>query len=40
MHKLACPKCHQTLQLEEKTYKCNQNHCYDIAKNQSLIKSR
>ena len=36
MHKLACPKCHQTLQLEGKTYKCNQNHCYDIAKNQYI----
>lgn len=32
MHKLACPKCHQSMTLEEKTYRCTNNHCYDLAK--------
>lgn len=32
MHKLACPKCHEALTLENKSYKCIHNHCYDIAK--------
>lgn len=32
MHKLACPKCHQPLILENKSYRCSNNHCYDIAK--------
>lgn len=33
MHKLACPKCHEVLVLENKTYKCKNNHCYDVARN-------
>lgn len=36
MHKLACPKCHQPLILDGKTYKCQNNHCYDIAKSQYI----
>ncbi|MGN1181825.1 MAG: methyltransferase domain-containing protein, partial [Faecalibacillus sp.] len=32
MQKLACPKCHLPLILENKTYKCQKNHCYDLAK--------
>lgn len=32
MHKLACPKCHQPLILDGKSYKCQNNHCFDIAK--------
>lgn len=36
MHKLACPKCHQPLILDGKTYKCTHNHCYDIAKSQYI----
>lgn len=36
MHKLACPKCHQPLQLIQKTYKCENNHCFDIAKSQYI----
>lgn len=36
MHKLACPKCHKPLHLEGKTYKCQNNHCYDIAKSQYI----
>lgn len=32
MNKLACPKCHQPLYLEGKTYQCQNHHCYDIAK--------
>ncbi len=29
---LACPKCHEPLILENKTYRCQNNHCYDLAK--------
>ncbi len=29
---LLCPKCHKPLFLEGKSYKCQNNHCYDIAK--------
>ena len=36
MHKLACPKCHQPLLLDEKTYYCSANHRYDIAKSQYI----
>ena len=36
MHKLACPKCHEPLQLKGKTYQCQNNHCYDIAKSQYI----
>ena len=36
MQKLACPKCHKPLHLEGKTYKCDQNHCYDLAKSQYI----
>ena len=32
MYKLACPKCHELLYKENKSYKCNNRHCYDIAK--------
>ena len=32
MKLLACPKCHQQLHLENKTLKCENNHCYDISK--------
>lgn len=30
--KLACPKCHEAIILENKTYRCKNNHCYDLAK--------
>lgn len=36
MHKLACPKCHEAMHLEGRTYKCQNNHCYDIAKSQYI----
>lgn len=36
MQKLACPKCHQPLFQEGKSYKCIHNHCYDIAKSQYI----
>lgn len=36
MHQLACPKCHQPLHLEGKTYQCENHHCYDIAKSQYI----
>ncbi|MCD7840581.1 MAG: methyltransferase domain-containing protein [Erysipelotrichaceae bacterium] len=36
MHKLSCPKCHEALYLDEKTYKCINRHSYDIAKNQYI----
>lgn len=29
---LTCPICHSTLSKEERTYKCNNRHSYDIAK--------
>lgn len=29
---LACPKCHEPLEIEGKTCKCINNHCYDIAR--------
>ncbi len=29
---LVCPKCKQQLLLEHKTFKCNNNHCYDLSK--------
>lgn len=32
MQKLACPKCHEPLTLEGRSYKCINRHCYDIAK--------
>lgn len=32
MQKLACPKCHYPLHLENKTFKCENNHCYDLSK--------
>ena len=32
MQKLACPKCHEPLILEGRSYKCTNRHCYDIAK--------
>ena len=36
MHKLACPKCHQALIQEGNSYKCINNHCYDIAKSKYI----
>lgn len=36
MHKLACPKCHNALSLDGKTYRCLNHHCYDIAKSQYI----
>lgn len=36
MHKLACPKCHKPMTLENKTYKCENNHCYDLSKTKYL----
>ena len=36
MHKLACPKCHEPLNLQNNSYICNQNHCYDIAKSKYI----
>lgn len=32
MHQLACPKCHEALTLDQKSYRCPHGHCYDIAK--------
>lgn len=32
MYKLGCPKCHEALLLENNSYKCQNNHCYDISK--------
>lgn len=29
---LKCPKCNGKLYLNDKMYRCNQNHCYDVAK--------
>lgn len=36
MYKLACPKCHQPLVRDGKSYHCQNRHCYDIAKNQYI----
>ncbi len=36
MHKLACPKCHLPLRKEGKSYICENNHCFDIAKSQYI----
>lgn len=32
MHKLACPKCFEAIQKDNNSYKCSNNHCYDISK--------
>lgn len=32
MHHLGCPKCHQPLSLEGKSYYCESRHTYDVAK--------
>lgn len=32
MPELICPVCGQVLKLEERTYRCSQNHCFDRAK--------
>ena len=32
MHKLACPKCHESSVQEGNSYKGAKNYCYDIAK--------
>lgn len=32
MELLACPKCHLPLHLDNKTFKCQHNHCYDLSK--------
>ena len=29
---LGCPKCHKELKLIDKSYKCEEGHCYDVAK--------
>ena len=36
MHKLACPKCHESIVQEGNSYKCANNHCYDLAKTKYL----
>ena len=36
MYKLACPKCHEPLIQENKSYLCQNRHCYDIAKSQYI----
>lgn len=36
MHKLACPKCHQPLTLNNKSYYCPNHHTYDLAKQKYL----
>lgn len=36
MQKLACPKCHEPLIQDGRTYRCINNHCYDIAKSQYI----
>ena len=36
MHKLACPKCHKPIIQVNNSYKCENNHCYDIAKSKYL----
>ncbi len=36
MHKLACPKCHKPLFLTGNSYKCQDGHCYDIAKSKYI----
>lgn len=32
MELLACPKCHLPLHLDNRTFKCTNNHCYDLSK--------
>ena len=34
--KLKCPKCSNELNLIDSTYKCNNNHCYDLGKSKYL----
>ncbi len=36
MFKLACPKCHKPLFLDGNSYKCEDGHCYDIAKSKYI----
>lgn len=36
MHYLACPKCHQPLQLKGRSYRCENNHTYDLSKTKYL----
>ena len=36
MLKLSCPKCHQPLFQEGNSYKCKNNHCYDIARSKYI----
>lgn len=36
MHKLACPKCHEPIEQIDNSYKCINNHCYDLAKSKYL----
>jgi len=36
MHKLACPKCHKPIIQINNSYKCENNHCYDLAKSKYL----
>lgn len=36
MNKLACPKCHQPLVLDQRSFRCQEGHCYDIAKSKYI----
>lgn len=36
MHKLICPKCHQSMIKKDNSYLCPNNHCYDIAKSKYI----
>lgn len=36
MYQLACPKCHLPLMKDQRSYRCQNNHCYDIAKSQYI----
>ena len=36
MLKLACPKCHKPLSICGNSYKCEDGHCYDIAKSKYI----
>ncbi|WP_249029127.1 methyltransferase domain-containing protein [Tannockella kyphosi] len=36
MHKLACPKCFEPLHIQNNSYICSNNHCFDIAKSKYI----
>ena len=36
MNKLACPKCHQPLVLDQRSFRCQEGHCYEIAKKRAI----